>query len=76
MLKHMWSGPSQLFLRHEAAKIRPMAADHWLGKLDEINTENFRAILAEVPDSEISGPARDFALRMMEINAHRLLQAR
>jgi len=61
---------------HEAAKIRPVAADHWLSKLDEINTENFRAILAEVPASEISEPARDFALRMMEINAQRLLQAR
>ena len=60
----------------EAAKIRPVAADHWLSKLDEINTENFRAILGGGPSFGNFQPARDFALRMMEINAQRLLQAR
>ncbi len=60
----------------EAAKIRPEAADYWLGRLAAIGAECFRAILAEIPDTEISQPARAFALRMMEINAERILQTR
>jgi hypothetical protein len=33
-----------------------------------------RDIIAEVPGSEISKPAGDFAVRMIEINAKRILQ--
>jgi len=60
----------------EAAKIRPDAAAYWLGKLGEIDVENLRAILSEIPDAEISEPAREFAVRMLEINAERILQTR
>ncbi|MHB1233599.1 MAG: HipA domain-containing protein [Burkholderiales bacterium] len=58
----------------EAAKIRPDAADYWVGRLANIDREQFGAILAEVPDSVISAPARDFARRMLEINALRILK--
>jgi len=57
----------------EAAKIRPDAADYWLTKLAELDPENSMAILAEIPDAEISATAREFARRMLEINAERIL---
>lgn len=58
----------------EAAKIRSDAAGFWVSKLSQINLEEFRAILARVPDTEISVPARDFACRMLEINRQRILK--
>lgn len=58
----------------EAAKIRPSAAEYWVGRLANIKPEEFRAILTDVPDSEISAPARDFACRMLEINMQRILK--
>jgi hypothetical protein len=58
----------------EAAKIRTEAADYWRGQLSDINMGDYRKILAEIPDTEISAPARDFAVRMIEINANRILQ--
>lgn len=57
----------------EAAKIRPDAARYWLQQLSVINPEDFLAIITEIPETEISVPARDFACRMLEINAKRLL---
>jgi len=58
----------------EAAKIRSDAASYWMGRLANINLEEFRAILTEVPDTEISAPARDFACRMLEVNRQRILK--
>ncbi|HEY4697897.1 MAG TPA: hypothetical protein VIH29_07815 [Gallionella sp.] len=58
----------------EAAKIRPDAAAYWMGRLANINLEEFRGILEEVPDTDISAPARDFACRMLEINRQRILK--
>lgn len=58
----------------EAAKIRPDAGRYWVGRLANIDQEEFRGILAEVPDTEISAPARDFACRMLEINMQRILK--
>lgn len=57
----------------EAAKIRPKAADYWLGQLASIDKESYKGILANIPDTEISTPARDFSSRMLEINANRIL---
>lgn len=57
----------------EAAKIRPDAAVYWLDRLAKIDYEQFGEILAEVPGAEISVPARDFARRMLEVNANRIL---
>lgn len=57
----------------EAAKLRGDAAEYWLGKLAQIGRDDYAAILAEIPDSEISAPGRDFACKMLEINAARTL---
>ncbi len=59
----------------EAAKIRPEAADYWLEQLNKIGNKDYRSILMEIPDTEISTPARDFAGRMLQINANRILQS-
>lgn len=56
----------------KAAKIRPDAAEYWLKQLAKINYEDFKAILAEVPSSEISVLARNFAGRMLEFNTQRI----
>ena len=56
----------------EAAKIRPEAARYWLEQLAKLNPEDFRTVLANVPDSEISIPARDFACRMLDVNSQRI----
>ncbi|MGI9305076.1 MAG: phosphatidylinositol kinase, partial [Gammaproteobacteria bacterium] len=58
----------------EATKIRPEAADYWLRQLADIENVSYRDIFAEVPGAEISEPAGDFAARMIEINANRILQ--
>jgi hypothetical protein len=58
----------------EAAKIRPEAARYWVGRLANIGHEEYRIILADIPDMEISAPARDFACRMLEINMQRVLK--
>lgn len=58
----------------EAAKFKPKAAEYWLKKLDKLDRQEYVTTLANVPDSEISVPARDFACRMLEINTNRILQ--
>lgn len=58
----------------EAAKIRPQAANYWLGRLGKIREGDFAKLLADVPDTEISDPARAFACKMLETNMNRLLQ--
>lgn len=57
----------------EAAKIRRAAANYWLRKLCTVSVEAFRHILSQVPETEITEPAREFAFKMLEINARRLL---
>lgn len=57
----------------EAAKLRPQAARYWLAMLSGLDLANFEAILSEVPDTEITTPARDFACKMLEVNRKRLL---
>jgi len=58
----------------EAAKIRPVAADYWRERLAAIDLAQDRDILDEVPDTEISAPARDSACSMLEINTKRILE--
>lgn len=60
----------------EAAKIRPAAARYWIGKLSDVSLEAFRHILGAVPDTEITQAAREFALKMLEINTGRLLESK
>lgn len=65
---------STLEALREAAKIRREAADYWQGQLARIGVGEFRGILAEIPDTEITEPSREFAARMLEINTGRISQ--
>ncbi len=58
----------------ESAKIQPDAARFWVARLAGIDSQKYREILDEIPDQEISAPARDFAYRMLELNAERILR--
>ncbi len=58
----------------EAAKIRPEAARYWLETLSKVELACFETILSQVPDTEITNPARDFACRILELNRKRLLE--
>lgn len=59
----------------EAARIRPEAAGYWVSRLAGVEIADYREILAEVPDRVITEPAREFAVRMMEINSNRIIEA-
>ena len=50
------------------------AADYWLQQVAGIDKADYRYIFTELPETEISVPARDFAARMIEINTNRILQ--
>jgi hypothetical protein len=60
----------------EAHKVAPRAGDYWLERLSGITLDMYRDVIASVPAQEMSKPARDFALRMLELNAQRLLLRR
>ena len=58
----------------EAARISPGASLYWLRRLQMTARADYGAIFNNIPYSEISELARDFALKMLEINRGRLLQ--
>jgi hypothetical protein len=60
----------------EAAKSAPLAGNYWLDRLQATTKEQFEAIFADIPPHLISDAARRFALRMLEVNRLRLLEAR
>jgi hypothetical protein len=51
------------------------AARIWLGKLEAISQVAVDAILGEIPPQRMSPVAREFTLKFLMINQHRLLQA-
>ncbi len=55
-----------------AAKYNPSAARYWTDKLNLCSGKDFEEIFDNIPESEITEPARLFALSMLEINAKRL----
>lgn len=60
----------------DAARLLPESSSakaYWLGRLVSVGVAELRSILDNVPPDEISGPAKAFALRMLEINRERLL---
>lgn len=59
----------------DAARLVPEAGKYWLQRLGTTHLADYRRIFDNVPVTEISEPARDFALRMLEINRNRLLQS-
>lgn len=59
----------------DAAKLIPEAGKYWVARLGAIELADFRCIFDNIPVTEITQPARDFALRMLDINRDRLLQS-
>jgi len=59
----------------EAARLPEVreAKEYWLSRLAATHIADFRLILDNLPPTEISDPAKAFALRMLEINRDRLL---
>ena len=56
-----------------AARLNLSAARYWGAKLSLCSCKDFEEIFDNVPESEITGPARRFALEMLEVNAERLI---
>jgi hypothetical protein len=60
----------------EATKLVPEAGIYWLHRLEHTNLADYARIFDNVPPQLITPPARDFALKMLEANRHRLLEAK
>ena len=58
----------------EAGRIAPRAAVFWLATLDRVSRADFEGILSLVPPSEVSEPAKAFALEVLTVNRSRLLE--
>ncbi len=61
----------------EAAKLPEVreAKAYWFGRLAAVGLADFREIFENIPVPEITEPAREFALKMLEINRERLLRS-
>jgi hypothetical protein len=58
----------------EAARISPHAAQYWQDRLADVSMREIESIVEQVPAPEMSEPARQFAVRLMEINRDRILK--
>ena len=58
----------------EAARLAPKGQKYWLTRLERTTVGDYEHIMRLIPDSEITEPARQFALKMLEINRKRLLE--
>lgn len=58
----------------EASKIRPLAAKAWLDRLSQISDNDVRHIFEQIPAERMSDSARQFAMKMLELNQKRLLK--
>jgi len=56
-----------------AAKKRPIACQYWLMRLKGITSSDFEEIFVKLPEEFVSLPARQFALKMLDVNRERLL---
>jgi hypothetical protein len=59
----------------EAGRARPSAAKGWLGRLRDITLGQTRTIFGNIPPQLITPPAVAFAVKMLELNQARLLEA-
>lgn len=57
----------------EAARLRTDAASYWISKLASLSFDDIEAIFNNIPSSEMSDLAREFAMKMLKINIERLL---
>ena len=58
----------------EASKLRPQAARAWLERLSQISDNAIRVVFDQIPADRISDAARDFAMKMLDLNQERLLK--
>ena len=58
----------------EASKVRPLAAKGWLDRLSQISDNDVRHIFEQIPAERMSNSARQFAMKMLELNQKRLLK--
>jgi HipA-like C-terminal domain. len=65
---------STLTAFEDAARQAPKAAAYWLKCLGSTTIGDYEAVFKNIPDSEITEPASQFALRMLELNRKRLLE--
>lgn len=59
----------------ESVKLAPKAGQYWLNRLKKISQTDYEMIFESIPAKLISQPAADFALKMLELNTIRLLDA-
>lgn len=59
-----------------ASTFNPNAARIWLGKLEAVTMQTVVSVFDRFPDGYISEEARQFAIKMLEINRQRLLEIR
>jgi hypothetical protein len=57
----------------QPARISPHAAQYWKDQLAGISMHEIESIVDQVPAAEMSDLARQFAVRLMEINRDRIL---
>lgn len=57
----------------DAARLRKVAAQYWLEKLARVQFSDFEEILSSIPANEMSEQAKEFALKMLQVNTKRLL---
>jgi hypothetical protein len=65
---------STLDVFREASKLRPQAGRAWLERLSQISDNDIKAIFDRIPIDRISDAARNFAVKMLELNQNRLLK--
>jgi hypothetical protein len=52
---------------------RPRAAQAWITRLKRLSSQDLEVIFADISSDRISAVARDFAIKMLSLNAQRLL---
>lgn len=62
--------------RQALAVAGPSTRDLWLGRLANVEPDDWRSLIARVPDQRMSEPARTFVDRILEVNRRRLLDVR
>lgn len=64
---------STLSAFREAGIRRPRAAQAWIARLERLSSQDIEAIFAAIPSDRISPIAKDFAIKVLSLNAQRLL---
>jgi len=62
----------ELFVK--AAERSPDAAKIWLDQLNQVSEKACQSLFEQLPDSEITPLAKQFAIKMLELNKQRLLE--